>query len=124
MGELTGGLFRNSVSLLQNFDKAAYTVQALGEAEIAISDPARNLQVKLYLDSATNLILKKEFTAAIMGPPADTEEAYSDYRDVAGVKLPFKTVLTQSGKKKVDQTTAEIKINPGLADTAYKKPGS
>jgi zinc protease len=131
-GEFTSGLFRNSVSLLQSFDSAAYTVQALGSVEvegrqtesIAVGDPAHKLQLKVYVDPATNLILRKDFTAGIMGPPAETEESYTDYRDVGGVKMPFKTVLSQGGKKKVDEATAEIKINPGVADSAYKKPGS
>jgi hypothetical protein len=131
-GELTSGLFRNSVSLLQNFESAAYTVQALGPLEvegkqlegIAVSDPVRKLQVKVYVDPATNLILRKDFTASIMGPPAETEESYADYRDVGGVKMPFKTVLSQGGKKKVEQTVDAIKMNPGVEDSAYKKPAS
>jgi zinc protease len=123
-GEFTSGLFRNSISLLQNFETAGYTVQALGPVEVVVSDPVRNLQVKLYLDPATNLIVKKEFTAAIMGPPAETEESYADYRDVGGVKMPFKTLLSQGGKKKVELTAAEVKINPGAQDSTYKKPGS
>jgi zinc protease len=129
-GEFTGALFRNSIALLQNFENPAYTVQALGPDDVdgkqvevvAVSDPARAQQVRVYIDPATSLIVMKRFTASLMGPPAETDEVYSDYRDVAGVKMPFKTVTKQAGKTRADSTVGEAKVNPGLADSAYKKP--
>jgi zinc protease len=131
-GDFTNGLFRNSISLLQHFEDAGYTVQALGQVEVdgkpaegvAVSDPARKLQCKVYIDPATGLIVRKDFTASVMGPPAASEEVYSDYRDADGVKIPYKTVLSQGGKKKIDQDVANVKINPGVADTAYQKPAN
>jgi zinc protease len=124
------GLFRDTFWLLQNLENGALTVQALGPAEmdgkavegVAVSDPARKLMVKLYMDSKTGLLVKKVYTAAFMGPPAETEEIYSDYREVEGLKIPFKEVVNQGGKKRAEQTTTEMKINPGLAEEAYKKP--
>jgi predicted Zn-dependent peptidase len=124
------GLFRETFWLLQNFEKGALTVQALGPAEmdgkavegVAVSDPARKLVVRLYVDPKTGLPVKKVYTAAIMGPPAETEEIYSDYREVEGLKIPFKEVVNQGGKKRAEQTTTEMKINPGVAEEAYKKP--
>jgi zinc protease len=128
--EAASSLFRSSVGLLQNFDKPGRTVQALGTEEldgkkydaVVVADPARNLQVKLYLDPATHIIAAKQFVAALMGPPTETEEVYSDYRDTSGVKVPFKTVTRQGGKPRSELTATEVKINPGIADAAYKKP--
>jgi hypothetical protein len=122
-------LFRDTFWLLQNLENGALTVQALGPAEmdgkavegVAVSDPARKLVVKLYVDPK-GLLVKKVYTAAFMGPPAETEEIYSDYREVEGLKIPFKAVVNQGGKKRAEQTTTEMKINPGLAEEAYKKP--
>jgi hypothetical protein len=31
-------------------------------------------------------------------------------------------VVNQGGKKRAEQTTTEMKINPGVAEEAYKKP--
>jgi predicted Zn-dependent peptidase len=123
-------LFRDTFWLLQNFENSALTVQALGPSEvdgkaeegIAVSDPARKLVVRLYVDAKTGLLVKKSYTAAFMGPPTDTEELYSDYREVEGMKIPFKAVVNQGGKKRAEQTTTEMKINPNVADAAYKKP--
>jgi hypothetical protein len=78
--------------------------------------------VTLFLDPATNLVAGKRYTAAVMGPPAETEEVYSDYRDVSGVKIPFKTVTMQGGKPRTEMTAAEVRVNPGVEAAAYKKP--
>jgi predicted Zn-dependent peptidase len=128
--ESEGSFFRDTILLLRNFENSAYAVQALGPEEVegkkvegvAVSDAARKLQVKVYVDPATNLIVGKQYVAAIMGPPAETEEMYSDYREIAGIKMPFKTVTKQGGKTRTDSTASEIKINPGVNDNAYKKP--
>jgi zinc protease len=128
--ETEGGFFRDTISLLRNIDNPAYTVQALGPSEVqgkpaeavAVADPARNLQVKLWIDPTTNLLLKKSYTAALMGPPAELEELYSDYRDAGGLKMPFKVLMNRQGQKFGDLTVTEIKINPGLDEAAYKKP--
>jgi hypothetical protein len=129
-GEFTSSLFRNSIALLQNFEKPGYTVQVLDPAQVdgkpvdvvAVSDPARSLQVNIYLDPATHLIVMERFTAALFGPPAETDELYSDYRDVRGVKIAFKTSIKQGGKTASDVTLTDVKMNPGVPDSAYKKP--
>ncbi len=128
--ELDSSFFRETLWLLQNFESGALTVQALGQSEVdgkpaegvAVGDPARKFQVKIYLDAKTNLPVKKVYTAAVMGPPGEVEETYSDYREVSGLKLPFKTLVFQGGQKRAEQTTTELKINPGVPDSAYRKP--
>ncbi len=128
--DFSSAVFRNSIVLLQGFENPAYTVQALDKGEVngkpadvvAVSDPARSLLVKVYLDPETHLILMKRFTAPLFGPPAETDEEYSDYRDVSGIKWPFKTVTKQGGKPGFDATVTEVKVNPGVPETTYKKP--
>ena len=60
--------------------------------------------------------------ASVMGPPAETEEVDSDYREVGGVKVPFRVVTRQGGKARVTLTASEVKINPGAPESVYKKP--
>lgn len=127
LAEMEANFFRETLWILQAFDSGKVKVQALTQPGadlegVAVSDPARNLVVKVYLDPKTHIIVKKEFVGSVMGPPAPTEEAYSDYRDAAGVKVPFVTVVSQDGKKKLEQDWTEVKINPSLGDSAYKKP--
>lgn len=128
--DLDGTFFHDTIGLLQNLENPAYTVQALGPAEVegkkaegvAVSDAARKLQVKLWIDPATGLLVKKVYTAAMMGAPGEIEEIQSDYRDTAGVKLAYKVILNREGKKFGEMIISEFKLNPGLPEAAYKKP--
>jgi hypothetical protein len=129
-GELNASLFRQSIALLQNFEKPGYTVQALGPAQIegkatevvAVSEAASSLQLKVFIEPATNLIVMKRYTASLMGPPTETEEFYSDYRDVKGVKMPFRIITRQGGKVGADMTVTDVKVNPGVPEAWYKIP--
>jgi hypothetical protein len=130
LGEVQGTLFRDTFSLLRNIDNPAYTVQALDTAEVegkkaegvAISDAARKLQVKLWIESATGLLVKKTYTAAFMGPPAELEEISSDYRDVSGLQVAHTAALNRDGKRLGVTTITSFKLNPGVPDSAYQKP--
>ena len=125
-GEMEAQFFHDTIALVRGFDSPGLVVQALCAEDslegVAVSDPKRQLQVKLWVDPKTGLIAKKIYTGSLMGPPAELEEVYDDYRDVAGLKLPFHAVINQAGKKKMEQKIKEIKINPGLEDAAYQKP--
>ncbi len=129
-GELNASMFRQSIALLQNFDKPGYTVQALGPAQIegkstevvAVSEAASSLQLKVFIEPATNLIVMKRYTAALMGPPTETEEFYSDYRAVQGVQMPFRIITRQGGKVGADMTVTDVKVNPGVPEAWYKLP--
>lgn len=115
--------FRDTFALLQNFEKEGVVVQALAEeGAVAVSDPARKFDIKLYFDPATKMLVKKIYTASLMGPPAEVEEVLSDYRDVNGLKLPFKAVQSRDGKPVVEQEVTEWKINPGAPAATYNKP--
>jgi len=43
-----------------------------------------------------------------------TEDVYSDFRDLGGVKYPFKTVITQSGRKFADVLVTDARVNTGI----------
>lgn len=128
--EMEAALFRNTVLLLRNLERPDYTVQWLGTEEsqgkkvevVAVSDPSRKLQLRLYVDSETNLLMKKTYVGGFMGAPGELEEIYSDWRDVGGLKLPFVVTLWQGGQKRGEQKVTEIRINPGVEDAAYRKP--
>jgi len=57
-----------------------------------------------------------------MQGPADLEELLSDYRDVDGVKIPFKVETLADGKRQALTTISSVKINSGVKDDVFKKP--
>ncbi|MCS6952576.1 MAG: insulinase family protein [Bryobacterales bacterium] len=128
--ELEAALFRNTVLLLRNLERPDYTVQWAGTEEfqgkklevVAVSDASRKLQVKLYVDPETNLLVKKTYVGGLMGAPGELEEVYSDWREAEGLKLPFVTTLYQGGQKRGEQKVTEVRINAGVEAAAYTKP--
>jgi outer membrane lipoprotein-sorting protein len=128
-GELLASVVRNNIFLLQNFEKPRFTVQFLKEAVedgkkfnlVLVKDSVTALSMKLAIDAQTNQIVKKSYRGRTMGGPAEIDEILSDYRDVAGVLLPFKTILQQGGKKVAEVTVTEVKINAGVSEKLFVK---
>ncbi len=57
------------------------------------------------------------------GPPAEVEEVFSDWREVEGLKVPFKMVIQEGGNKFADVTVQDFKLNSGLkAEDLSRKP--
>ena len=87
-----------------------------------ISDAA-GLVAKVVLDPATGLIQNVIYDAPTANGPAPVIDAYSDYRDVDGLKLPFKDSITLSGKKYQELTVNKIQLNTGLkVEDLEKRP--
>ncbi|MDZ7262197.1 MAG: hypothetical protein ONB05_08850, partial [candidate division KSB1 bacterium] len=102
-------------------------VQYLGEKTfgegkaIALLVTGKEGTFHLYLDPATYLPTGASFHTIGMQGPADVEEFFSDYRDVAGVKLPFKTLTNANGEKASEVTVKEIKTNVPIDPRWFQK---
>jgi len=92
-------------------------VQHLGERTFAdgkaidLLVAGREGTFHLYLDPVTNMPKGASYQTVGREGPANVEEVYSDYRDVSGVKMPFKTVASQDGKKVSETTFKEMRVN-------------
>jgi len=75
----------------------------------------RLLPSVVYFDPATGLPRKVTYeSVAIAGPPQPVEENFSDFRDVSGVKVPFRVDILQGGRPFAAVTVQDYKINTGL----------
>jgi hypothetical protein len=84
--------------------------------DIAAKDGDR---AKLELDEKTGLPLRVTYTEGA----GEVTQEYSDWRDVSGIKLPFKWIIQQGGKKFATVTVQDYKLNSGLtAEALAKKP--
>ena len=78
--------------------------------------------VKLYIDPQ-NLIARQSFAAA--GPdgrPVQAEEAFSDYRPVNGVQVPFKAEVYRGGRVILSRVLKNVALNSALDDTLFARP--
>jgi zinc protease len=117
-----GELFREPYTLLLSDRDPARIVNAVGENTVEVAAANGSLKVKIEFDPATGLPAKETYTeAGATGAPAETTEIYSDWREVAGIKLPFHAIQLENGMKMLEVTISEYKINSGLTAAALSK---
>lgn len=119
--QLQDELFRLPMSLWLSDQAADRQVNATGPDTFEITDKQGNW-AKIQLNGE-GLIAKLTFKSMDMSGPVDSEATYSDWKDVDGVKLPFKMSISQKGKVAAEVTFSEYKLNSGLkAEDVGKKP--
>lgn len=110
--QVRGQLQRDYFALLQSNEVAGRTVNMVKEGELELKD-ASGAVLKLSYDPATMLPTKLAFTEGGF----NAEVSYSDFKEVAGLKLPFKLSITQNGQVST-QTITDWKLNTGLTVAA------
>ncbi len=112
--QVQGEVFRSYIGLLLSDRDPDRTVSLSGENTLNISGKDGDA-VEVKIDPATQLIASESYTQAQpAGPPSEVTVALSDYKDVDGIKLPFKITLSQGDSKMADATVSEYKLNSGL----------
>ena len=119
--QASGNLFRSYFGLLLSDRVEGRTVNAIDTDAIEISDKNGNV-ARMIFDPATHLPKSLSYDAvSVNGAPPVVQETYSDFRDVSGVKVPFKIAMTQNGQRYADVTVSEFKINTGLTAAELQK---
>lgn len=111
-GMLRGQVIRNTINLLRA--EGQFTVQFerqdSGADVILITKNGESL--RLCVDPANGTLLRKTYRAGMgMG---EIEEIYSDYREVSGIRFPFRVEVRQNGARFQELTVKEVKFNNGL----------
>ena len=120
--QVRGELFRELFTLALSDRDADRIVNATDNQTLEISDKQGD-QVRIQLDGATGLPHSLFYAETGQTGPVEVEQTYSDWREVNGVKAPFKAVILQNGKKFADATFQDYKINSGLTmEQLSKKP--
>jgi outer membrane lipoprotein-sorting protein len=125
--ELMANVWRDFAYLFANTDREGLAVQHLGseaiegqKCEVVLVTPNGVKSFKLYVNATTLMPVKMTYQGTnMMGAPVNSEEMFSDFREVSGVKLPFKTVVNQDGKKAQEATASEILINVAVDDSQF-----
>jgi hypothetical protein len=77
--------------------------------------------VKLVFDKDTGLPKNALYEASTSSGMFPVIETYSDYRDLNGLKIPYKIAITLSGRKYQDLTMKSMQINVGLKTADLEK---
>jgi len=109
-----GDLFRLYFRLLLSDRIEGRTVNALDDNTIEIADTAGQT-ARLEFDAETRLPQRVLYeTARASGPPISTEETWSDFQEIAGVKAPHRITTMQGGRKYAEMKVTDFKVNSGI----------
>jgi outer membrane lipoprotein-sorting protein/thiol-disulfide isomerase/thioredoxin len=95
----------------------------LGSREVYVLEAMSRfgVQDKLYFDVGSGLLLRRDTMRPSSQGPVRTEIYFSDWRDVDGIKLPFKTTERMPDRTYVF-TLEEVKHNVQLDDEVFRVP--
>ena len=97
-------------------------VNAIGDNAVEVSTATGSLSVRIEFDPATGLPARETYTdIGSGGAPAETTDIFSDWREVGGIKLPYKAIQLENGMKMLEVTISEYKINSGLTAAELSK---
>jgi hypothetical protein len=116
---------------LSAFKEKGYKLSALAEkkvgdrAAVGVSVAHKgHKDIFLYFDKETGMLLMSERQAKdpMGGEEYKQETRYSNYKDVDGVKRPFKVNILRNGEKYVEAEVTEFKTLDKLDDSTFAKP--
>lgn len=104
-------------------DKKVQVIQGVvGSGTPGNQTPGNQTMVSLYFDPETGLLVRMRRYASSPVGRIPAQYDYSDYRDVNGVKMPFKwNMLWLDGRESVE--LSEIRVNADIAAARFAKPG-
>ncbi|HLH32916.1 MAG TPA: photosynthetic reaction center cytochrome c subunit family protein [Terriglobia bacterium] len=108
--------------LRQAFNQWRVGATSIDDKEVQVlqgSNP-RQPPVNFYFDQAGLLVRILRYVDTAVGR-VPTQIDYSDYRDVAGVKVPFKWVTTWTDGQATTELT-EVQPNPNIPATRFARP--
>jgi hypothetical protein len=113
--QVFGDLFRVYYRLLLSDRIEGRVVNAVDESSVQIADTTGQV-ASVEFDPRTHLPKRVSYdTLQAGGAPIYSEDVYEDFRDVGGIKVPFKITINQGGGKFSDVVVKDYKINTGLS---------
>jgi zinc protease len=111
---MLGDLFRVYYRLLLSDRIEGRTVNAVDDSSVQITD-ATGQTTSVEFDLQTHLPKRASYDIQQAGGAAVyTEDVFDDFRDIGGIKVPFKITTNQGGHVFCDVTVKDYKINTGL----------
>ncbi len=77
--------------------------------------------MKLYFDQQSGLLVRQVRYARTAAGALPTQVDYSDYREVAGVKMPFRVMTTWADGRTLTQLT-EVQPNAPIDAAKFAQP--
>jgi zinc protease len=120
--QMQGEKARSMFELLLADKNPNLTVNAIADNAVEIT-PKQGDSVQIEFDPSTGLPARYKYQSMGAQGPSSVESNISDWREVGGIRLPYKFVIERGGQKFAEATVSEWKLNGGLtAEELSKKP--
>lgn len=103
-----------------NFEYAGKETQGSKEYEVLKFSSGDGTNVKAYFNTETHLPEVYEIETTQEGATVMTKIAQSDFREVDGMKFPYKSEISVNGQVMANTEIKSIKINEDIPDSVFK----
>lgn len=128
--QFSGQVWRNVIYLMANFERENVQAQDQGTTEVEGTTyqavkvtPPEAEPFTLYLDPETMRPARMNYTAMTQQGPQESTDVFSDYREVAGMMVPFKTVTYQNGEQAAETVLQDVQVNTELESGLFTVDG-
>jgi len=126
-GNLTGAsvdaLLSFPVATTQAFSRWRVTLATLDDKDVQVVQgvpPPGQTPVNFYFDESGLLVRALRFTDTIVGR-VPTQIDFADYRDVSGVKIPFRMTTTWTDGQAIIELT-DVRLNAPIDPARFRRP--
>ncbi|HPI19961.1 MAG TPA: hypothetical protein PKY56_06270 [Candidatus Kapabacteria bacterium] len=111
-----------------NYKEKNITFELIGEEPVngidayKIEATSADGNSTLYIDKATNFLIKATSVQNINGQNIDADVFMSDYKPVGSLKMPHKIEVKSNGEDLVKIVLNTLKINEKIDDSMFQKP--
>jgi zinc protease len=121
---------RDIIPLLIEAAEGRVTVRKLTDQTARDGRPVQVLElsgpqldrVRLFVDPQMLIVGQAYTTPGPQARPILSEELFSDYRFVNGIRVPFETQLLQNGQVVITRTITKVTFNEHVPDTLFNRP--
>ena len=123
-------LRRDLIYLGQHVGDSAFSFAAAGKEksgndELAIVDVSGpGVSMRWFVDPASGRLVRETYKSLGQGGPVDSETAFSEWKTVDGLNLPFHRDNRQAGKDSSSTEFTKIEINPAVDPKIFDKPAA
>ena len=103
--------------------RAGFPITAIDDKEVTIiqGTAAGRSRIKLFFDNETGLLVRQLRYSDTPVGTVPIQVDYSDYREVAGVKLPFHSIVTWTNGQTIIELS-DVQPNVAIAAARFGKP--
>ena len=123
-------IHRDPIYIAQHLNDPAFSFASAGTdktsgAETTIVDVSGpGVTMRWFVDPQTGKIVRETYKAMGQSGPFDGETAFSDWKDVEGLHLPFHRDNKQNGQDSSTVQFTSFQINPAVDLKIFEKPAS